>query len=251
MLVYTFINNTLIEYIHNLLTPDKILAFFCFNQNFISEPLWYLGAILYATSIFYLLMHIKMQKYYLPLATILLLTHLLLGTYSLYLLGHEISYIYTRNFLCMALPCLLIGYSIHSHQQLIKKKIHPTFSTILVLLTFLATIGEIAIQYYLLKNTNRELYIFTIPFASALLLYTLYHPTIGKRFFSKIGKKYSFYIYIFHPLLVGPCNALFTSMHLETLAPFLTSIIVFIITLLLAILIYQIRHLKTSRNYNY
>lgn len=237
-----------LSYIFNI---ERVLAFLFLNQSYISEPLWYLGAILYAIIIFYFLIKLKITTFFIPLSIILLSGNLVLGTYNKYIFGQEQSYIYTRNFLFYALPCLLIGYWIHQHKEGIIKKIKPEMSTILLGITFLLLIIEIVIDYLFLTNTNKELYIFTIPFTVFLLFFAIYNPNIGRYALSEAGKKYSFYIYILHPLLVGPCNAFLTSLGFKTLAPFLTIPITFSITLLLSMLLYKITHLKKTRNYSY
>lgn len=251
MLGINAINGNFMGYLSYLFNIDRLLAFLCLNQSYVSEPLWYLGAILYAIIIFYFLIKLKTTSFFIPLSIILLVGNLLLGTYNKYIFGHEQSYIYTRNFLFLALPCLLIGYWLHQHQEAIMKRIKPEISNVLVIATFVFLLIEIVMDYLFLTNTNKEIYILTIPFTVAILIFTMFNPNIGRDTISEAGKKYSFYIYILHPLLVGPCSAIFSSLGFNNMTPFLTIPTVFILTLLLSMLIYKLTHLKKTRNYSY
>lgn len=242
-LFFTLFTNSISLYLQSLFTPTKLLEFLFLNQSHINESLWYLSACLYAIFIFYFLIQSKIRNYLIPCSIILLVIHLALGTYSFYTLGYELPYIFTRNFLFMALPFLMIGYTLNQYSKVIRDKTTTATSILLIVFSLVGVICEILFSSYFLTITNKELYFFTILFSVSLFILSIVKPNIGKDTMAPLGRKYALYIYLLHPWLVAPIRNLFIN-PLGIYAPFITTIITFGICLLLAMLLYKVGHRK-------
>lgn len=104
-----FYGNPFIEFIHSIFNFKTIIKFIFLNESPLGGHLWYLGAIFDTLLIVYFWEKKYNRQQLYPLIPFLLLTDLILGKYSLLLLGKSIPFILVRNFLFVGLPYFPIG----------------------------------------------------------------------------------------------------------------------------------------------
>ena len=99
-------------------TIENVLKFIAFNESPLKGHLWYLGAILYVLIIMHIFDKLKIEKCLVFAAPFLLMGDLILGKYSVLLLGREFPYILVRNFLFVGIPYFCIGWKKIFHMAL-------------------------------------------------------------------------------------------------------------------------------------
>ncbi|MCI7812223.1 MAG: acyltransferase [Lachnospiraceae bacterium] len=90
--------------------PKSILEFLLFNNVWYGGHLWYLFAYLYVLFVYQFLIkrdRVKWMYYWIPFG---LIGYAVLGKYSKLILGTEVSYMCSRNFLMAGIPCFAIGH---------------------------------------------------------------------------------------------------------------------------------------------
>jgi len=189
-----FINKTSnAEYISSLISFGSIARSLLFNQNLISNHLWYLNAYLYILIIVYILEKIKIFDKIVKLLPYILLLTFIMGPLSEIVLDMSFNYIIYRNFLLIGLPFFAIGY-------LLKK--NPIFVNVnYITLIIAVVISLLELFIYRTKGINnyKDLYI-TTPFLAVIVFELFLNMKTSNNFISMLGKEYSLYIYIFHPL---------------------------------------------------
>ena len=225
-----------IDYLKGKINLESIFKLILFNDNMFAGHLWYLGAILYVLIIVYFVGE-KIKRMYFLIPG-LLAFDLIFGKYSLLIFKAEFSYIYVRNFLFVGLPYFMIGLLIKQNinNQLIKQR--P--SSIFIIGIIMINIVE---RFFLVQNninSTRDQYISTTLLSILVFLYFLDMDSIKYRIFDvfgKIGRRYSTYIYIFHPIFVTCCSILFRKvLNLDKIYGVIEPIVVYIITLLFLVI---------------
>lgn len=217
-------------------TFKNIVNFVLFNDNMFSGHLWYLEAILYVFLIVYFLKE-KMKKLYF-LIPILLLIDLIFGKYSLLFFRTEFPYIYMRNFLFVGLPYFMIGLLIKDlkNNRIINKK--P--SKLCLLSIIFINIFERCILLQNDLNATRDHYFSTTLLSIALFLYFLNVDSEKCKIntvLKKIGRDYSTYIYIYHPIFISICSFLFHRfLHFNNIYVIIQPFIVYLFTLMFLII---------------
>lgn len=89
--------------------------FLIFNENPFAGHLWYLGAYLYVLLIMLVVDRHSLWKCMLWFTPLLLMGDLVLGKYSLLLLGKEYPFVYVRNFLFVGIPYFMLGIWCKKH----------------------------------------------------------------------------------------------------------------------------------------
>lgn len=177
--------------------------FILFNENPFGFHLWYLGAYLYTLIIVLIFSKKNKIKYIYWGVPFLLLVDLCLGKYSIVLWHKEFPYIIVRNFLCVGIPYFSIGMFLSQKNEYLNKiSILKKLTSWGVILFSILSITENRILINIGKNATRDHYISTTFLAVSLFLL---FSTIKQRrsnLLSRIGEKYSLYIYIFHPLFI-------------------------------------------------
>lgn len=208
------------------LTTKQILFFFLFNNIPFAYHLWYLPAYVYVLGLGILFERIKIWTIAYWAIPLLLIVNLVLGKYSMPILGYNHYSFLSRNFIFCGLPFFLIGKLIFLLRGSIgvMKNVSLSISFIVVLLlSFL--------EYYYVKSRalcgDGDLYISTIPLSIAVFILFLRLPSEKESFISKIGKNYSLYIYLLHP---------FIAVILGTASP----VLIFASTLLAAFFLYNL-----------
>lgn len=211
-----------------------ILKFVILNENPFGYHLWYLSAYLYALFIVIILSKICRVSWWLAfLAPILLLTDLVFGKYSLALLGWQPSFLYVRNFLCVAVPYFAIGLFMRKYWVCINRVGKLRVSAIVLIVVFcLTTLAE---KYVLVNsglNASRDHYLSTSFLAVSLFLAFVSSHSTTSNLWSGIGRKDSLYIYILHPLLVPllSCVSVYLPLCVRNIYHFCFPVIVFVTT---------------------
>ena len=188
-----------LDYLSSVLTFKKLAQFLVLNQSPFGSHLWYLGAILYVLLIAALAGRLKLTKVLYVLTPVLLAGDLILGKYSLLLLKREFPYILVRNFLFVGIPYFCIG-------RLLSKKTGKHKKSVLFALTALFSFTSLLERYLLVQsdlNTARDHYISSTLLAVTVFLLFLDIGRGGRPLpLEKIGRKYSGWVYIVHPIFI-------------------------------------------------
>lgn len=185
-----------------------LFQFLLFNESPFNGHLWYLGAILYVLLIVETFRRIggEYWRRVLYVATpLLLIGDLLLGKYSILLWGHEFPYIFVRNWLFVGMPYFSVG-------MLLREKINTTNlrTTPLVCLTVVFSLTTLTERFFLVSadvNATRDHYISTTFLAVTVFLlflsaYRIRKPGKLGLFMAFVGRKYSTWVYIIHPIFI-------------------------------------------------
>ncbi len=143
-----------------------ILKFLALNVSPFGYHLWYLGAILYALIVVYLIDKAGWRKVLYDAIPFLLLVDLVLGKYSIVLFGREFPYIIVRNWLFTGIPFFALG-------MLMKEKEKFRIGAWGIPVFAITTIAE---RYLLVSNglnATRDQYISTALLSIAVFSFTL------------------------------------------------------------------------------
>lgn len=235
-----------------IIRMKSLLKFFVFNEPPFFEHLWYLSAILYVLILVYFLNRVfpkDSSKILLIVTPFLLLVNLLFGNYSLLLLQRGYPCIFTRNFLCVGIPYFTIGFFLRKHRKVIAEfRAKRAFLVSLTLFFALTAILEV----YLLKRfgllAEKEHYISTI-FLSILVFSVFTSPYWNGKmpFLYHIGRKYSTYIYIFHPIVITILNAIARRLPANKYYTYYRPAAVYFISILISILYVRVQSFLGSK----
>lgn len=214
-------------------STEQIKEFLFFNENPWGFHLWYLGAYLYVLVITYLLCHYKKYESVLVLIPFLLLTDLVFGKYSILFWGKEFNYLYVRNFLFVGLPYFMLGSYIRKKQE-----VFTCSKKVAILLTILFCATTLFEKYLLVANginAIRDHYLSTTFLAiSVFLLFVNYNQT-KDNMLSRIGRQYSLYIYLLHPIcFILLESAISRTIHVESIVlawQYFRPLIIFLVTM--------------------
>lgn len=216
--VLNFINGTPIQVsIAQILSPVNIFQFLLFNVTFVSGHLWYLSALLYVLIISRFIYCKKAWKLVVLSTPILLLIDLMFGKYSLVIFGREFPYIYLRNFIFVGIPYFTIGTIIRQKESN-KKSYHKVWGWNICILIIL-NIFERFTLVSLNLNAERDQYVVTTFLAISLFVFFKRRSnkiSLLEGLLAVIGKKYSTWIYILHPIVMTGCSLVFRKiLHIE------------------------------------
>lgn len=136
----------------------------------------------------------------------LLIGDLILGKYSLLLLGREFPYIIVRNWLFVGVPYFFIGIMLREKQSIAQRISIQRLGSLVVLFS-LTTLCERFFLNSMNSNATRDHYISTTFLAVVifLLFLDIYQSrTAGyfERWMANVGRKYSAWVYIIHPMFI-------------------------------------------------
>lgn len=187
----------------DFLQLSTLRDFILFNENPFGFHLWYINAYLYTLLIIFFFAKKNKLIYIYRTIPFLLLMDLCLGKYSFVLWNKEFPYTYTRNFLCVGIPYFSIGMLIKQYKkQILKFNYLYLFTFSGIILFSLGSMVEYKILVEFNKNTVRDHYISSTFLAISLFLFFVTLKSNKSTFLSRLGEKYSLYIYIFHPLFI-------------------------------------------------
>lgn len=226
-LVTVVSGNGAMSYWSEVFTLKNATKFFLLNVSPFSNHLWYLGAILYVLIIVFVFSHLKLIRWLHIAAPLLLITDIVLGKYSLLLLGREFSYILVRNFICVGVPYFIIVMLIRKrtekrrsvgegvekqtrerNSEKIKGSGIPVKWLILTIVFAITTFFERLILVTFDVNGTRDHYISTTFLAISafhlfLELYRNKKPCKIEKRMATIGRKYSGGVYIVHCIFIS------------------------------------------------
>ena len=203
-----FNNESILLWLKETFSINKILEFIVLNESPVAGHLWYLTAILYVLVIMKFVNKYNKYNIIFIITPLLLTMDLLFGKYSLLIFKRNIPFILVRNFLFVGLPYFTIGIYINNLSKSEKfKKLANNKKLLIVLIIFftITTIIERSILIHFNANAVRDHYISTTFLAIFLFVYFLgvKNKTNNKIIekIAELGRKYSTNIYIFHYLI--------------------------------------------------
>jgi surface polysaccharide O-acyltransferase-like enzyme len=219
------------SYLNHLTSFDCWYDFLIFNASPFGPHLWYLGAAIYAIIIVFLAD--RLGKLHLLYCLIPLLFVL---NYAFTFTGDVLSY---RNAYLTGLPYVGVGCMIYEYRATIHQHLSHfhlgRYGILTVILLFCLTVYLEFLAYSQTGLPLRDSYLITCPFAIFLFVLSLRHPSAhNTRLLSLIGHRYVLYIYGFHLIVITALR-----MHYKIALshfPLLTTLLVFMLSLLLSYL---------------
>ncbi len=218
-------NGSISEFIDKHFTSENLLKFFVFNESSFGGHLWYLGSLLYALLILMLLCKLKIHKYAVFAAPVLLAVYIAMSR----LLDSSNFYMY-RNALFCTLGYVLMGCLIRRFQSKVTKIPFPFYLLAAAVLCVTNVIeynaynSDLSVPYF-----SAELLVYAV----VILLIEL--PSLGAgTLLEKLGRETSLFIYI---VQFGVILAL--SDCIGNPPPFMTTLgpgVIFALTLVLAVI---------------
>lgn len=199
--------------------------------------LWYLGAILYVLIIVLIVGKLGWRNLLFYLTPLLLLGDLVLGKYSIVILGREFPYILVRNFLFVGIPYFCIGFLISNGMG---RRIEKKALGCLIVAFSLTSILERFLLVNIGMNATRDHYISTTFLAVTVFLFALKcdgHEGI----FASIGRKHSTWLYILHPIFITCLGVVTNMVGIYGVYKYIAPIIVYIATLVFLVIIENAR----------
>ena len=219
--------------------------FLIFNENPFAGHLWYLGAYLYVLLIMVAVDKYNLWKYMLWFTPLLLMGDLVLGKYSLLLLGKEYPFVYVRNFLFVGIPYFMLGIWFKKHFGKLLKINRYIYSGGVILFTF-TSIMEKTILLDLGKSPMREHYLSTTFLAICLFMFVLSFKNVHSLKVSQLGERDSLYVYVFHPLFVMTLPMIIKRIpiDLSSIYQYTAPLIVLVMTIIFTVLMRKIKLIK-------
>lgn len=191
----SLIKGTFLEQMSDLFSIESILKWGLLNNCPFAGHLWYFYAILYVLAILSISNYFHLRSWLYKWIPILLIAN-----YALSFGSHLTLY---RNFLFTGLPYVLLGSFIQEKGAVFLR----AFSVKQILCCLIVCCFLLGIEMIIYKLTGlqqpRDHYLFTFPLVVGLFILALRNPSFGaKSVFAYIGKRYSPYIYMFHPFVI-------------------------------------------------
>lgn len=230
----------LISYNYPTINFKSILIFLLLNESPFSGHLWYLGAILYTLIVVYLFDKAEVKKFLYWMTPILIIADLVLGKYSLLLFGREFPYLFVRNWLFTGIPFFSIGMLMREKKLRICSWGIPAF------------IGTTILERFLLNSNNmnavRDQYISTTFLAITVFSFALEYKGAVNDKLAKIGREYSTWIYIIHPLFITLFSFVIKRIGMDKLWGYVGPIVVFVSSLLFVSIVSETRKKLIQKN---
>lgn len=245
--------NDIVLYIQSVFTWKNVLNFLLLNESPLAGHLWYLGAILYVLIIVLIIDKLNCGTLLYILTPVLLLGDLALGKYSLLLWGKEYPYILVRNFLFVGIPYFCIGRLIRVYHR---RTISRNVLIVSMVLFSLTSLLERFVLVSLNVNATRDHYISTTLLAITVFLFAIDgQKAIICRMSNKeskehrlsdlmagIGRKYSTWIYILHPIFITCIGIVMNKIGLYLIYRCVAPIMVYISTLLFLVFMNKLKN---------
>lgn len=220
---------------------EQVERFFLFNDHPFIYHLWYINAYLYVLIIMFFITLLNGWKKVLVLSIPLFSLNLILGRYSEFLLGTPLALEYQIPFLFCGLPFFLVGMQIREY--IVRLSSFHYWGVLALFSTF-----GLFIERQLINNAGGDLYICTIFQATSYFMF-FYLCKKNNEMISEIGRKYSLYIYILHPLVI---DALYSLIHkssslVNDIYIYISPFIIFGLTLCLSSIIYRIKTMYVKK----
>lgn len=222
-------------YLKEYLGSESILEFILFGRLLFAEHLWYIFAIIEVIIIMKLFNSYLSRGRSILIIIVLFSINLLLGTYSMLVFNRDFDTVLVRNAICTGLPFFLLGREIR--ENLGRYKRHLALLVGLALAVFIAESAFVS-GYSI---TGADLYLSDIIIPMAVLVLALSFEIRHLKTLARLGRRYSLYIYIFHPVLISINAILLSKLGIEnTAVMIINSMAVFWGTLLFSIIYVRI-----------
>lgn len=237
------------DFLQDMFSVKTLFKFLFLNESPFSGHLWYLGAILYVLIVVLITGKLHCERLLYILTPALLLGDLILGKYSLVLWNREFPYILVRNFVFVGIPYFCIG-------RLIKngfgKNIDRKMLSALVLIFSFTSLLERFVLVSFNVNSARDHYVSTTLLAVAVFLFALSYEIEEDNITSRklprggyqlnnlmtvIGRKYSTWIYIFHPIFITCIGVIVSKIGLYGIYKYIAPIVVYISTVMFLVIV--------------
>lgn len=175
-----------------IMSPDSWKKFFLVNQSPFADHLWFLGSMVYAMTIIWVLNRLRIDKYAFYLAPILLGIYIYLARTGNY------DFIYIRNALICTMPYFMYGCLIRRFEDKILAKLHGG----VIIGVVLACTAISFFEFWHFKDVGMT-FIGPELLDIALVLMLLKYKNFGRNsVFEWIGRRDTLFIYIMHFILV-------------------------------------------------
>ncbi len=241
---FPFKQENLLNYLHELCSTKNFLELIFLNKPYRYNHLWYLLAILYVLIIVGAADRLQCRKFLYWITPLLLLTGLAFGKYALLLFHRKFSAVLSRNFLFEGIPYFCIGCMIRD-LSLKKGPIFPIADArrkkrflFLIGLLAITSLSEGFFLSMIKMTASGDRYISSIFLSIAVFVFALSteerEPAPSKLLnaLSIIGRKYSLWIYILHPIFVDAIGEIMKGFGVYSIYEYVGSIVVYISTLL-------------------
>lgn len=184
----------------------------------------------------------------------------MLGKYSLVLFNREFPYILVRNFLFVGIPYFCIGRMI---REGVGQKINRNTAALLIFIFSLTTCMERFILVSVDMNPTRDHYISTTFLAIAMFLFTLKcgsgkEPVnfdkniVGGGYWltdllAIIGRKYSTWLYIFHPIFITCIDTVMSKIGLYGVYKYVALVVLYVVTIVFLLIVDKMRRILLRR----
>lgn len=222
-------------------SKGSLLNLIIFNQPFIvAGQYWFLFALLYDYILFALILKFRIIKYVYIIAFGMIAVYIALAQ-GAHLLGIHIPNCYYRNFLIEGLCFFVMGNWIHLQQC--KLKFTPGGGGEGVL-TIAVVCSVLCLLERYVMGRDFGVNIMTFPQVFCLFLYAVNNPDKHAGIIQTIGKRYSMFVYIIHPIVWHSMEYVYDSCALSqnTLALYIMPLIVVSLTLLVSHNIYYAKN---------
>lgn len=205
---YSFIN---IFFYHRypVITAHALRDYLIFNVPlYIAGQMWFLYALLYDYVLMYLIVKFKLQKTLKIIVPVGICLYILLAQ-GAHLTGFHVSNKIYRNFLIEGFPLFSLGYLLHMDEG--RFTVSSGSLPVIISATTLCCVLE-----RVLMERDFGVNICTFPQVTAVFLYSLINADKYKdSLFTKLGEKYSMYIYMFHPAVWHMLEWVYSVGHFE------------------------------------
>ncbi|ADL26314.1 acyltransferase family protein [Fibrobacter succinogenes subsp. succinogenes S85] len=218
-------------------SKGALLNLLLFNQPFVvAGQYWFLFALLYDYVLFALVLRVHKIKSIYVVATIMIFVYILLAQ-GMHLAGIKIPNMYYRNFFVEGLCFFTMGNWIHAYKSKLKFT-RGGVMAIAIVCTVLCLLERF------LMGRDFGVNIVTFPQVFCLFLYAVNNPNKHAGVLQIIGKRYSMFVYIIHPIVWHTMEHVYElcGVASNVVALYVLPLIVVFITLLISHIIYYAKN---------
>ena len=218
-------------------SKGSLLNLLFFNKPFIvADQYWFLFALLYDYILFAIVLKYKIVKHVYVVAFCMMAVYIALAQ-GAHLLGIHIPNCYYKNFLVEGLCFFVMGNWIHYSQS----KLKFTSGWVLTI-AFVCTVLCLLERYVMGRDFGVN--IMTFPQVFCLFLYAVNNPDRHAGIIQTIGKRYSMFVYIIHPIVWHTMEHVYEvcGVSSNVIALYVLPLIVVSITLLISHIIYYAKN---------
>ena len=222
------------EWICSLVSVKNLIYFIVFQRTVVGDISWFLVALIICYFVTFTIAKKNIWIKTFPLIPLLFLINLFLGEVAPFF-DIETQWYWCSNFLLLGFPCYALGYYIKINEFKITQALTKSKIKKILFLTVFLNLIERVVTY------ASQLFISNILFMFGCFVYCIKYPTKFKRDklvmqLSVLGDKYSFGVYILHPIIRDIYGMIFEMFKLNNnmIILWIRPIIVFWVSILVA-----------------